>query len=130
MDGAVLGAAEGEHVAAPVALGELGDPVAPDERTLVVAHRGAGADEEAAGPGARDRDRRLARDRRRGGLVEAAHPLLHLRARHEDSSLERESEDLEVGDIESASEISRLRGERFGPFGVAREVGDVTLVER
>ena len=36
--GTVLGATEGEHVAAAVALGELGDPVAPLERALVVEH--------------------------------------------------------------------------------------------
>ena len=129
VDRAVLGTAEGEHVAAPVALRELGDPVAPLERALVVENGGAGADQEAAGPGARDRDRRLARQGCRGRLVQAAHALLDPRAGDEGRSLERESEHLEVGDVESPPGLGRAGRELPRPHGVAREVGDVALVE-
>jgi hypothetical protein len=57
LDLAVLGAAEAEHHAAAVALRELGDPVAPRRRAVVVEHRDARRDEEAERPRAGDRDR-------------------------------------------------------------------------
>ena len=105
--GAVLGAAVGEHHAAAVALGELGDPVAPLRRAPVVEHRGAGGDEEAERPGARHRVRGPALERRRGRLVEPAHALVDARAGDQRRALEREPEHLEVGHAEPAAELGR-----------------------
>ena len=130
VDRAVLGAAEGEHVAAPVALRELGDPVAPLERPLVVAHGGAGGDQEAARPGAGDRDLGLALEGRRGGLVEAAHALLDLRARRPArrprargrASPGRATANRRPSSAARRAELRRLRG-------LAARVRDVALEE-
>jgi hypothetical protein len=123
--GAVLGPAEGQHVAAPVALRELRDPVAPRKGALVVEHGDAGRDEEAAGPGARDRDRRLSLERRRRGLVEAAHPILHLHPRHQARPLEGEPEHLQVRHSEPLAQRGRAAGQLGGPDAVAARVEQV-----
>jgi hypothetical protein len=125
----VLGPAEREHVAAPVALRELRDAVAPLERPPVVERGRAGGDEHAAGPGARDGDRRLALQRGRGGLVETPHALLHLRARNERGAVEREPEHLQVRHSVTAAELRGEGGEPPGLGAVAVRVRDVALVK-
>ena len=130
VDGPVLAAAEGEHVAAPVALCELGDAVAPLAGPLEVEHRGAGADQQAARPGARDRNRRLVLECRRGGLVEVAHALGDLRRGDEHRALEREAEDLEVGDGEAPAELGGECREAARGVAVARGVREEPVVER
>ena len=129
VDGPVLAAAEGEHVAAPVALCELGDAVAPLAGPLEVEHGGAGADQQAARPGARDRDRRLVLECRRGGLVEVAHALGDVRRGDEHRALEREAEDLEVRDGEAPAELGGERREAARGGAVARRVGEEPVVE-
>jgi hypothetical protein len=130
MDRAVLGATEGEHVAAPVAVGELGDPVAPLGRAVEVEHGRAGPDEHAERPGARDRDRRFALERRRRGLVETAHALVDTRTHHERRALERQPQHLQVGDAEAPAQLGRTPGELEGGSGVTAAERDVALVER
>ena len=129
VDVAVLGPAVAEHHAAAVALGELGDPVAPLRGAAVVEHRGAGGDEEAERPGAGHRVRGAALERRRGRLVEPPHALVDAGARDQRGALERQPEHLEVGHAEPAPELGGGAGELAGARGVAARVGDVALVE-
>ncbi len=129
LDGAVLGTAEREHVAAAVAIGELRDAVAPGDGALEVLHCHARADEEAAGPRARNRNRRITSERDRGRLVEAAHALLDLGARDERCALEREAEHLEVRHREPATELCRPHGVCASRLGVPDCVREVPLVE-
>ena len=129
MNGAVLRPAEGEHVAAPVAIGELRDPVAPGARPLEIEHGRTRADEEAARPGRRDRDLRLTLERRGACLVEATHALGDMRARDERRALERQPEHLEVGDAESPAELGGSLPELPSGRRVAARVGDVALVK-
>jgi hypothetical protein len=128
--GAVLGAAEGEHVAAPVAFGELGNPVAPLCRPVVVADQCTRADEEAARPCLGDRDLRPPLERDRRCLVEQPHPRCYLRGGDEDRAVEREAEHLEVGDVETPSHLRGGPGMAARRVTVATAVGDVSLVER
>ena len=100
----VVGSTEGEHVAAAVPLGELGDSVGPFDRPHVVVHRRAGRHEDAEGPGVGDRDRRRVLECDRGRLVETAHSLVHLTGRDQRRTVERETEHLEVLDLETAPE--------------------------
>ena len=107
MDGAVLRPAEREHVAAAVALGEVGDPVAPRRRALEVEHRGARGDEEAARP-RRSRSGSRPRPPARPRVASSRQPhALGRRAAHADErrALEREPEHLEVGDVEPPPEL-------------------------
>ncbi len=129
MHRAVLRPAEGEHVAAPVALRELGDPVAPFEGTLVVEHGRAGGDQEAAGPGARDRDLCLAFERGRRRLVQIPHAFVDLRNGDERGSLEREPEHLEIGDAEPAPELGGERAVLAGSRQIAALVREVAVME-
>lgn len=125
VDRAVLCPAESEHVAAAVALGECGDPVAPLVCAPVVEHRNAGPDEEAAGPGTGDRNRGLALERRRGRLVEIAHAFVDLRGRNERGALESKTEHLEVGHVEAPPELrgggTKFPGRRYVSAGVGKE---------
>ncbi len=130
VDGAVLRPAEREHVAAPVALGERGDPVAPLERPVVVAHGHAGAHQEAAGPRAGDRDGGLLGERRRRGLVEAAHALAHVTAGHQRGALEGEAEHHEVGHPEAHAQLRRRSRELGRPLGLPARARHVALEER
>jgi hypothetical protein len=129
VDGPVLGAAEGEHVAAPVARRELGDPVAPLVRALEVEHGGARADEHAARPRAGDRDRGVILERHRGRLVETPHPLVDLCRGDERRAVEGEAEHLQVGDAELPSELCGDGCELAGGGRVALAVRDEAVVE-
>ena len=126
---AVLGAAKGEHVAASVALGELGDPVAPFEGSLVITHGRARRDQETACPRTRDRDRGLALQSGHGCFVEAAHALLHASACHQRCPLEGEPEHLQIGHAEPPPELGRAAPELPRLSGFATRVGHVALEE-
>ena len=129
MDSTVFGATEGEHVSAPISLGELGDPVTPLERALVVAHGGARRDQEAARPGARDRDRGLAAKSGRRCLVKAAHALRHPCAGHQRCPLDRKSEHLQIWHLELPPELGRAAPALRRRRGLATGVRHVPLEE-
>ena len=129
VDLAVLGAAEGEHVAAPVALGERRDPVAPFDRALEVQDRGAGRDDEAERPGARHRDRRLPLERRRGRLVEAGHALVDPGAGDQRRALQGQAEHLQVGYAEAAAELGGADRQPLRLRHVSHDAGEIALVE-
>ena len=130
LDGPVVGSTEGEHVAAAVPLGELGDAVGPFDRPHVVVHRGAGRHEDAEGPGVGDRDRRLVLEGDGGRLVETAHSLVHVTGRDQRRTVEREAEHLEVLDLETAPELDRGGGQLARSRAVTLRVREVPLVER
>ena len=125
----VLRAAEGEHVAAAVAVRELRDPIAPLGRAVQVEDRGARADEEAAGPCGGDRDLRFAFERRRGRLVEAAHSVLDAGGGDERRAFESESEHLEIGDAEASAGVGRDDPAIARRGRVSARMGHVSVVE-
>ncbi len=110
LDRPVVGPTEGQHVAAAVPLGELGDSVDPFDRPHVVVHRRARRHEDAEGPGVGDRDRRFVLEGNGGCLVETAHSLVHLTGRDQRRTVESETEHLEVLDLETAPELDRGGG--------------------
>jgi hypothetical protein len=129
VDRAVLCPAEREQVAAPVALGERGDPVAPFVCALVVENRRARPDEKAARPSTGDRNGRAALQRRRGRLVEISHTLLHLRAGHERSALESKTEHLEVRHAVAPPELGGEGTKLPGRRDVAACMSEEAFVE-
>jgi hypothetical protein len=123
-------AAETEHVSASVPAGELGDLVGPLERPTVVADLEAGRDDEAECPGTGDRYGRLALERGGGRLVEAAHAVAHLGARHEGASFQCQAEHLQVRDTESATDVSRSLCQLAGGRRISCQVREIALLER
>ena len=64
-----------------------------------------------------------------GCLVEAAHALLHLRARHQRRALEREAEHLQVGHVEPPPELGRAAPKLRSLRGLATSVRHEALEE-
>jgi hypothetical protein len=90
---------------------ELAHAGAPLSRSLVIPHPLARGDQEATGPRDAVQEPRLAIERHRRRLVEAAHSFIQLAFAHESPPLEPEPEHLELRDPEHAAQLDCARCE-------------------
>ena len=118
-DGAVVGPAGAGDEVDPHPAAELLDLAAPLGSALVVACPLASVEQQATGPPRRDDLLELSRQRRGGGLVEAAHAVRDPALVDEPHALDGQREHLEPDHAETAAQLSCPGGELLGPRLVA-----------